>query len=508
MIKRGAFFTVVVAAMVLYPALTLAKGYIDLSKLVIPGEFGSVKEVYQPPSQTGKDGKIVFHIQDVHTNYEAQKNLANILEYLVETYGIELVLVEGGITDKDFSYIREWATLDERQRKADDLLREGIISGETYVDIATDLPLKFQGIEDKGLYEENMEIYLKVDGFREAGLEVVGKLSAAAEGLKRFIYTKSLKELDELEKDYKTEKIGLVEYIEALEKIKITEGMELKGYENYDIVLGTSRLEKGIDFNLVGNERDNLIAMLNSSLSKENLGELIAKSLKFKEDKMSAGEYYFYLCALAEKEGIISKKLYKNLALYVDYIATYEKLKRDEFFKELNEIRDKLSEALCKTEEQKRLFMISNGLSILTAFLRLKLSPEDFDYYKAKRGDFDLGEWKGFLKKHLRRLGIETAVPEDTSVIDENLEILEGFYDTAFKRDRAFLKNSLDKMEKEKEGLAVLITGGFHTANLTSLFKDNGISYVVITPKLTKETDTQLYDRILKESYRTRTWGD
>jgi hypothetical protein len=57
----------------------------------IPAEFGRVTELRQGP----KDGPVVIHIQEAHANYDAQKNIQNILEHLSENYGVKLVLLEG-----------------------------------------------------------------------------------------------------------------------------------------------------------------------------------------------------------------------------------------------------------------------------------------------------------------------------------------------------------------------------------------------------------------------------
>ena len=59
-------------------------------KIVIPRDFGLVKSKY-----IGKNGKLLIHIQDAHCNYEAQTNIAKILEALVKNYNVNLVSVEG-----------------------------------------------------------------------------------------------------------------------------------------------------------------------------------------------------------------------------------------------------------------------------------------------------------------------------------------------------------------------------------------------------------------------------
>lgn len=508
MVKRLLFALIVITiSFFADPAWPKDGTFINLNKVSIPKRFGKVREFYQPPHLQKRDSKIIFHIQDVHANYEAQKNLANILEYLIKNYGLSVILVEGGITDKDFSYIREWASLKERKKKAGELLKEGVITGETYLDIATDLPLKFQGIEDRDLYEENMEAYLKISTFREEALGRIQKFKDAAGALKRYIYTRRLKEFDEVMIDYKSDKIELEEYLGYLDDLALKAGIDLERFRNYTLLLKTANLEKEINFKIVERERDKLIKKLNDILIKEDIKEMLMMSLKFNENKISPGGFYSYLRNLSMQNKVSMKK-FKNIDRYVDYIANYEKIESDELFKDIDQIEIVLLDALCKSEEERTLFDISHDLSVLEAFLKLKFAPEDLDYYKNNREDFNLENWSKFLGRHTRRLRLDLTIPEDRSVIDKNLSFLEAFYDAAFKRDEAFLKNSLRKMEREGADIAVLITGGFHTKNLTRLFMSNSISYLVLAPRFTKKTDDLFYDRTLRESYRTRTWDD
>ncbi len=489
------------------PSFSKDGGSLNLSKITVPKEYGLVKESYQSPTSNKRGSKTIFHIRDIHANYEGQKNLANLLLYLIENYGLDLILVEGGITDKDFSYIRTWATLEERKKKADGLLREGVITGETYIDIATDLPLKFQGIEDKELYEENMEIYLEVEKFRPDALMIVDQTNSVVEKLKKYIYTRRLKAFDKARNDYTLEKLEMVEYMETLDEIARKEKVDLTGFINYAGLLKTARLEKRIDFDKVEKERDRLIKVLTESLAKDILSKFIVESIEFKAGNRTDAEFYTYLRDLTI-ENNISLKRYKNLVLYFDYIETFESLDNEVLFDEVEGIENVLADTLCKNKEQKKLFKISKDLSIMEAFLKLKLSPADFEYFKANKNEFDMEEWKIFLGRHKKRFRIKDELPLDTSVISNNLETLESFFETSFKRDDAFIRNSLKRMNKDKEDIAFLIAGGFHTKNLMNLFKENNISYLVITPKTSQKTDDALYDRILKESYETRTWDD
>lgn len=505
--KWSLAFTILplVVLLISHPALSQGGGKIDLSKISIPEKHGNIKDYYQAPSLKRKKTKLIFHIQDIHVNYEAQKNLANILEYLIETYGLSVILVEGGITDKDFSYIRDWAPIEERRKKADQLMKEGVISGETYVDIASDYPLKFQGIEEQRLYEKNMEIYLEVEKFRPDVLNIIEGFKKCADKLKRYIYTSRLKKFDKEMSRYAAEKIELTKYIEFLDEIAVKEALDLTSFINFTLLLETSRMEKRINFKKAEAERDRFVRECSKSSEKESIEKLILMSVRHKQGDLSAGEFYGYLRELRIKKDI-DLKGYKNLDMYTDYIAKYERLDKERFYTELKRVEAEIARALCKNDEQRELYMISKNIGLIERLTVLKLSPEDFLYLQKNKKEFDFQGWSTYIDKNLTRFRVNLKLPKDLSPMTNNLKTMEAFYKISYERDDAFLRNSLKKMEKENEDMAVLIAGGYHTKNLTRLFVKNGISYLVITPYLSKKTDERLYDKILKESYETRIW--
>ena len=68
----------------------------DISNIYIPQEYGRITEVYQATPGKGEETRpLVVHIQDLHTNPEAELNLASILEILVKDYNLGLVCSEG-----------------------------------------------------------------------------------------------------------------------------------------------------------------------------------------------------------------------------------------------------------------------------------------------------------------------------------------------------------------------------------------------------------------------------
>ena len=87
--------------------------------------------------------------------------------------------------------------------------------------------------------------------------------------------------------------------------------------------------------------------------------------------------------------------------------------------------------------------------------------------------------------------------------ISEEMEILlteaKRFYKLALARDYALTANTLDTLNLNKNRRAVLVTGGFHTAGIKKLLKENNIGYVTLTPKVVNGVDEQTYIRRMME---------
>ena len=68
----------------------------------LPFEYGQVVERYD--SSSAKYPKVVL-IQDLHANYEVQKNIKNILQHIDDNHGLSKIGVEGNSKDVDVSLL-------------------------------------------------------------------------------------------------------------------------------------------------------------------------------------------------------------------------------------------------------------------------------------------------------------------------------------------------------------------------------------------------------------------
>ena len=112
------------------------------SDITIPPLYGMIKETFQQD----RDPKgLIIYMQDLHTHYQAHKNIAGIIKHIVDKYNINVVLSEAKATDKGFAYIRPWIEKGARERIAEENLRKGIITGWEALDLTSDLDLVLQG---------------------------------------------------------------------------------------------------------------------------------------------------------------------------------------------------------------------------------------------------------------------------------------------------------------------------------------------------------------------------
>jgi phosphoenolpyruvate-protein kinase (PTS system EI component)/SAM-dependent methyltransferase len=149
------------------------------------------------------------------------------------------------------------------------------------------------------------------------------------------------------------------------------------------------------------------------------------------------------------------------------------------------------------------LHQIDEHLQSLKKLFSLESSSPEFEAYlaRAKEARFTTLAMLAFINQKLYDFGYDSDIFRYLPLVDENKIHVEAFYKTAQKRDFVFIQKSLAQMRKDKEDLAVLITGGYHTAHLTSLMRRENVSYAVVTPSITTETNTRRYEKILLTSH-------
>ncbi|MDO8536595.1 MAG: hypothetical protein Q7S30_06290, partial [Candidatus Omnitrophota bacterium] len=467
--------------------------------IAIPKDVAVTKEVYHAPGSS----KTIINIQDAHASLAAQESISCILDSLVTNYDLRLVAIEGSSGYIDTSILKTFPDEKVRKDTAKYLMAKGRMSAGEFFSITSDKPIALYGIEDKPLYKENVEQFKEVYEINEATKGDIEGLLSTIKTLQARIYSKDLRELDANSVLHKDGKIGFSDRWELVSKLAVKMGLDYKKYQNLSKLVESLKLEKGISFEKANKERDALIDILSKTLPKQELEQLVLRSLSFKTGKISQGEFYLFLQDLARKYGI-DPEPYKNLITYTEYITLYESIDLLEIFEEVKLFEDTIKEKLFANDDQRKLHDISKCLGYVKDLFELKLANGDFEYLAGHIEICNAQAIAAFIREVSVKYNIPLEGNYDIGRIFENIPKALEFYRTAEKRNVVMFSNTIKRMTEEKQEVAALVTGGYHTKGLSEILRQKETSYLVILPKFDASKGERPYVAILtnkKEPY-------
>lgn len=453
--------------------------------IVIPREFGLVKSKF-----TGNSGRLIVHIQDAHCNYEAQSNIAHILENLIKNYDVNLVSVEGADGIIDTSWFKAFPDDDVRKEVADYFMKKGEITGPEFLSITTEYPIKLFGAETRSYYLQNLNAFTESYPLKADTEKYFTNIKKALNRLKGYIYNEGLKSMDSTMQDYESKKVQFNDYVRYLQGMAEKHKVNLRQFDNFFRIVNVLIYEKKIDFNVTDKERGALIDSLSKDLSKERLQDLVAKSIAFKSGKISSADYYNYLKTTAIQNGVDLAKTYPNLYNYIIYNSVYSKIENEKLFEDIKKLETAIKEKLFENDDQRALDKLSHNVEILLGLINIKLLNGDYGYFESHKGEFSYDAFKAFIEKKSAQFGLAYDIEPPTEAVAKSIPKLEDFYSIAIKRDKALVDNTLGAMKKEKQKVSVLITGGFHSEGIAKLLEKQGVSYLVVCPSITKDVPT------------------
>ena len=114
----------------------------------------------------------------------------------------------------------------------------------------------------------------------------------------------------------------------------------------------------------------------------------------------------------------------------------------------------------------------------------LDLAFSDAEYQRWNSMDVKrvCSRWRQVLQHRFSEEGVPSQMLQHLAILESGLPIIKHFYRIARKRDAALVTNAIAKLKKSKAHVAVLITGGAHSAQVTQLLKARGVGVVVVAP--------------------------
>ncbi len=470
---------------------------LTVSDIFVSPDLGYVTDTSQSNNSSVMHAPMIIHIQEAHTNYEGQQHLVAILTHLIERYHLKLIMVEGGQGDVSLSYMRTYGSLEKRKQVAEKYLKTGIISGEEYLDVTSEYPLILWGVEQRDLYQQNLDAFMTADDLKASATPTLASVRQTVESLKPFLSDQDLDNLQAQTKAFQQETLGLADYADALAHLAQRHGITEGAYPSLRHFREVHQLERDMDLAQVQHEQQAFMKTLSLRVDEATFTQLITKAKAIKEGQVTREAFYATLEALAATSRLPLAE-YPHLAGYMTYLKQRAAIAPTALSDELKVLATTLQDQLVSTPERRQLQTIERQVLLVENLVNLRLSPSEYQELQALGFAGVCAGWKSFLDAQAARHGLSSPTAERLNELDLALPKLARFYTAASERDQALVANAVAKLRQTQEPIAVLITGGFHSSKITQLLKDAQISTVVIAPKITQATNEQLYRAVLR----------
>ena len=497
-------------------------------EIQIPKELASIEEIYEAPAKA--DPSLVMHIQNIHGNYEAQRQIKKLLGYLYEEYGFKLLFIEGAASELDREYLELFEKPENNLALADRLTREGQMNGVEYYLMDSPKDVRAVGIEDAKLYRQNYEDFKEVHQAENETKNFLQKVEQNLESVSSRIFSQETRRLLSEWRKFEAGHRDFLPYVKRLSQdAKKTLGLDLGSlfsqmeWPQLTRILVLQEMEKDLDLNAAHQEKARVIEFLKQKrVSKEMISAIerldekritLAKSEAVPAGRQESRKYedvprYLFekLAQEAAPKGFYFHQ-YPAFSLWAGHIILKNELDSKELFREINKIFEKILNELTITEKEKNLLELYRDANLLEKLLNLKLTREEW-----QRATYR-SEWlkPGVIQTRITKLtesslfgrgqparrsagggeGRNPHPPASAGIffqrekgIAELYTTAQSFYEIARQREDAFYETLTKEMKASETQKAVLVTGGFHTEGMMEKLREEEINYSVLMPKL------------------------
>ena len=470
--------------------------------VTLPADIGNfVQDMYVLGEKT------VINIQDLHSDESTQKNIVSILEFLVNNYNIQNIYLEGASGNLDFGWLN--VIPDEKLKKnvADKLLEDGKITGAEYFGLFNERQdILFKGLEEEKVYKENFYILEQMYENRASVNIKMQNVANTLEQAAQDTYNFKLKAFNNLVIDYNNKNVSRSEYYGYLLKlIKKTSAAKFD-YENISAFLKLEKKLKSLDMDNLKNEISQIDKLLKDKISYEQYTKLQKLS------KSYPNKYFNELLNFISNNK--TEKNYPEFIKFLNCLKEKNSLNSTKVLREENNLTTRLYDEYSRTIIEKNLIFLNSYTEKLLLFFRNAIPSFEYEYIKE---NFD--KYCILLENYISNTDIIT--------IKQWYKLTDKFYSNNEKRNLAFLENILNKkiseedfvnnyvikneerksfeeiLQKTKQPIDIMVTGGYHSLGLQNLMTKSNINYAVIMPNVqfadTGNSEDKFYKDYLKQ---------
>lgn len=439
----------------------------------------SVRDVYLPSTSPRQ---LVIHIQDVHANWEAQKNIAASLVSLAASSSDSkdkprlLVGLEGAQGPFFIDALRTFPDKEILNEGADLFLKKDLLAGAEFAALTSPRGMDLWGVEDRALYQRHVKSVVDATPLESSFRKTLADLRNRNRVLKAKEYTEALKAWDKEYESYHAERSSLGAYVRHM-----AHGMSRGAFPQVAKFLDALDTEEKLDFPRAERERKTLVESLAERLSPQDLATLTQRAVAFRAGQMGFGAFHSELISLSGKAGVALSGAQEFLK-YMEYVKRVEGIDRTALLDEIDGQENAYVARLLKSASPRagEVYGVSRDLVMADKLLRHAMTPNEWEEYIRHASD---------VKNIPTRLSsLESTSPADATDFASSILIFEEFYKAGVARNQVLVDNLFARMgpgsaDGKYPSVAVLVAGGFHTDGVTALIKKRGAAYVTLTPR-------------------------
>ncbi len=448
--------------------------------------------------QANDKSPCIIYIEDAHCNYLAQHEIARILRTLYQNELYDIVTVEGSQGPINTDLCATFPIDTVRKNIAEQLLKNGIISGEEYLCIYDGISMPLYGVDDQTLYQSNISYFRTYVGLQNEIEPILSQIHDVLEQSKQAIYNRDLASFDtavELYNAGEGDVTTIVSYIKP-EQIAgypvVSQACEIINRQN---TISDSILDaqcKSMILRLLDSDDIDV-----SDKSQDLYARFINNTIKFKD-------YCMAITDLA-KQNALDINQYDMIQQYLWCTDQAVELNAKQFDKELQQLIADCYRNLCINDKEKELYRLATDWRKLERLVQLQLDRTEYTGFQQIDTIAQLHTITDFIAQYGNTSFLTT---ESITILNRAIHNNLDFYRIASKRDEVLSSNTLAFMNNKNADTAVLISGGFHTKSVTQYCKENEISYAILRPTKIADYDFDQYSSVLLRSERTNYFTD
>ncbi|MDR2191554.1 MAG: hypothetical protein LBO62_01565 [Endomicrobium sp.] len=471
-----------------------------LNKFVVSGSYGKITDSNFAASDT-----VIVQIQDLHCQPQVQKNISKIIETLDAKFaaagGISNIWLEGAYGQIN----TQWLNSTDIERLAD----SGRLTGAEYYSVAKGKYEIIKGLENKEEYLDNLKRFGEILTDKEKISALVSGIKESTKQLEEKYYNKMQLKLAKLRQNHSEGKISDKKYYTLLLKHADKLSIDFHKYKNLTLYVSSLETENKLNYKKIAKQLNWLVSAMKEKLSYNAYRAISDATDNFSEtDKLAV-----YLKDFVERSNIDLNANFSELGEFFKYAEITGDMNPVELVNEENALRNEINARFADTKVQSEACFLVGFGEYMENYLTAKITPKDYEYYKANEQKY-------------RKLWVKYI---DNKVLDLTryyADKVDRFYKINLDRNGYFAANifagdvCVNKMDSylEKETacesifenisgvkkIDVVITGGFHSRGVSKILKEKGISYILITPNAQGDSKAanETYYKIAKEQAR------